>query len=216
MNEVVERVRSKAGWMSRSRRLWAPVACVAVVAVLASACGSSLPYVWVQSLPPAELAQARDAIGTGDLLSVFVQDQQSLTGEFRVRADGTFVQPLVGAVPAADKTPEEVANALRGTLKGMIVDPKVTVSIAERAPIRVGVVGEVTTPGQYQVAADVGVLGVLAHAGGLNDFADEDEIFVVRREPRLSRIRFRFRDLTRPESAATQFRLRDGDTVVVD
>lgn len=165
--------------------------------------------------PPAQPAPV-DPIQAGDTLTIFVREQETLSGDFKVREDGTFAAPIVGAVHAAGRGPDQVAQALKERLKGVLAAPDVSVSIAERRPIRVGVIGEVQSPGHFEVAADDGVLGLLARAGGLNDFADEDDIYVVRRQPELKRIRMRYRELMLPENAAARFRLIDGDTIVVE
>jgi polysaccharide export outer membrane protein len=62
------------------------------------------------------------------------------------------------------------------------------------------------------------VVQALARAGGLNEFADEDDIFVVRQGaagPPL-RVRFTYLSVLRGENGAADFRLRTGDVVVVE
>jgi polysaccharide biosynthesis/export protein len=85
------------------------------------------------------------------------------------------------------------------------------------ASIRVNVVGEVKTPGAYELMRGRGLIPALAAAGWLTEFADRDKIFVIRSEAGVSqRVRFRARELTAAEPHATGFRLKDGDVVVVD
>ena len=197
----------------RKARTWVSCLCVLVAT---TGCAETLPYTWVQEVPPPTRQAPADPIQPGDTLTIFVREQETLSGDFKVREDGTFAQPIVGAVHAAGRGPDQVAQALKDRLKGVLAAPDVSVSIAERRPIRVGVIGEVQAPGHFEVAADDGVLGLLARAGGLNDFADEDDIYVVRRQPELKRIRIRYRELMLPENAAARFRLIDGDTIVVE
>lgn len=179
------------------------------------ACGSALPYVWVQELPPAP--PTTDApIQAGDTISVFVQEQEGLSGDFLVGVDGKYVQPILGAVHVGGRTPEQVERLLRQQFEGILAEPVVAVSVAARRPIRVGVIGEVRQPGHFELGTDEGILAALSRAGGLSDFADEDDIFVIRRQPELRRIRVRYRELLMPEHAAGRFRLLDGDTVVVE
>ncbi len=179
-------------------------------------CGQTLPYTWVQEMPTPPATAPAEPIQIGDTLTVFVREQETLSGDFKVREDGTYAQPIVGAVHVLGRTPEQVTSLLKERLQGVLAAPEVSVSVAERRPIRVGVIGEVQSPGHFEVAADDGVLGLLARAGGLNDFADEDEIYVVRRQPELRRVRLRYRELMLPENAASRFRLLDGDTIVVE
>ena len=117
----------------------------------------------------------------------------------------------------AGRTPEDVATELKARLQNMITaEPIVTVSIARSAPVRVNVVGEVRTPGIYELGRDRTVTAALAAAGWITDFAGKDRIFVVRRGDAQTRIRFRTRELTGPEPRTAGFRLRDGDVVVVE
>jgi len=175
-----------------------------------------LPYVWVQDVVPPKAPSADAPIQAGDTITVFVQEQEGLSGDFLVGADGSYVQPILGAVHVAGRTPDQVQRHLTERLRGILAEPLVSVAVATRRPIRIGVIGEVLQPGYFELGVDEGILSGLARAGGLNDFADEDEIFVIRRHPELQRIRVRYRELMRPEHAAARFRLLDGDTIVVE
>ena len=122
------------------------------------------------------------------------------------------------------KDPLTVAEELKVSLRGIIVDPDLNVTILKTAPVRIDVVGEVKTPGNYELTRDRGVVTALAAAGWLTDFARRDRVFVVRRGLRTptepaeteQRIRFSAEDLTTAEPHAARFRLRDGDVVVVE
>ncbi|NLE88224.1 MAG: polysaccharide export protein [Myxococcales bacterium] len=206
---------SRRGRLGGLRRLsgWAVALAVASAC---SGCGSSLPYVWVQDVVPPKAPSADAPIQAGDTITVFVQEQEGLSGDFLVGADGSYVQPILGAVHVAGRTPDQVQRHLTERLRGILAEPLVSVAVATRRPIRIGVIGEVLQPGYFELGVDEGILSGLARAGGLNDFADEDEIFVIRRHPELQRIRVRYRELMRPEHAAARFRLLDGDTIVVE
>lgn len=187
-----------------------------VLAWTLAGCAGSLPYVWVQEVPPSAMASTEGPILPGDTITVFVQEQEGLSGDFLVGADGTYIQPILGAVHVGGRRPEQVSQLLRERLQGVLAEPVVSVSVANRRPIRIGVLGEVNQPGHFELGVEEGILSALARAGGLNDFADEDDIFVVRRQPELLRIRVRYRELMLPENAAARFRLADGDTIVVE
>lgn len=188
-----------------------------LAAVIASSvgCATDRPYVWFRDLPASVTApEAGGLIRPRDLIVVHVRDQPSMTGEFLVREDGGYLQPTLGNVVVADRTPAQVASELTGRLTGIIVNPQVVVSIARTASVRVNVVGEVRTPGAYELTRDRTVAAALATAGWLTDFAAKDRIFVVRDGG--PRIRFRAPDLTSAESNSSRFHLRDGDVVVVE
>jgi polysaccharide export outer membrane protein len=96
-----------------------------------------------------------------------------------------------------------------------VVAPVVSVWISKTTSIRVSVVGEVKTPGTYELTRDRGLLPALALAGWLTEFAHSDRVFVVRVRTN-ERIRFRVQDITTAEPHAAQFQLADGDVVVVE
>ena len=81
--------------------------------------------------------------------------------------------------------------------------------------MRVSVVGEVRNSGVFDVQPGSNVLHALAAAGGLNDYADSDRIFVVRKSlPQ--RVRFKYHDLRSADAKSVGFTLQNGDVVVVE
>jgi polysaccharide export outer membrane protein len=171
--------------------------------------------VWVQQVPPTAIAPT-GLIQPRDTIFVQVRDQPSMTGEFLVREDGAYLQPTVGNVVVAGRSPNEAAAELQRRLDNVVVKPQVSVVISRPAPVRVKVVGEVKTPGAYELGRDFSVTAALAAAGWLTDFASRDRIFVVRSHDNPPRIRFRASELVAPEPSSAQFRLSDGDVVVVE
>jgi polysaccharide export outer membrane protein len=198
------------GW-ARTFAAW----CGALVLVIAS-CAPPQPFVWASRLGKPDEQASVYRIGPGDEIYVLVADQQALSGAFVVGPDGGYVQPVVGTVAINGLTTKEAAQQLTARLAGILVRPQVTISVTKRRPIRVSVIGEVQKPGRFELPYDEGILGALASAGGLTEFADGDSIYVVRREPHLLRIRFRLRDLAGPEEISARFRLNDNDVVVVE
>ena len=184
------------------------------LATTACAAGSGA-YVWWSEYP-SQAEESVDVIHVGDLISVLVKDQQQLSGDFRVRPNGTYNQPLVGTVKVDGLSVDEAARHLATLVRGVVLDPLVAVSIAERRMLQVSVMGEIRTPGLYDVPEGSGLLQLLARSGGLTDFAADDEIYVIRSQPELVRIRFNFRMLTQGEPRAIGFKLRYGDVIHVN
>jgi polysaccharide biosynthesis/export protein len=178
-------------------------------------CVPESQFVWVADLPV--VVENAETIAPRDMILVSVKNQPALSGEFAVSDHGDYLQPTLGTIPVAGRTTEAVAADLKARLNGIVVLPDVTVSIAKVASIRVNVVGQVKTPGSYELMRGRGVIPALAAAGWLTEFADRDKIFVIRSERgAIQRIRFRARELTAAEPHSTGFRLKDGDVVVVD
>jgi polysaccharide export outer membrane protein len=191
---------------------------LAVIGAFAGAfvgCATESPFVWVQDLPLA--GDTQGIIGPRDTILISVRNQPALSGEFPVGDHGEYLQPTLGTISVAGKTTEAVVADLQGRLRDLLVKPEVTVSVIKTATIRVNVVGEVKTPGSYELTRGHGVIPALAAAGWLNEFANGDRIFVIRSEGAApERIRFKARELTAAEPHATGFRLKDGDIVVAE
>jgi polysaccharide biosynthesis/export protein len=183
--------------------------------VAAIGCVSEHAFRWVQDLQPVPGDGA--TIEPRDTILVSVKNQPALSGEFVVGDRGAYSQPTLGAVSVGGKTTATVVAELQTDLTGVLVKPEVTVSIVKIAAVRVNVVGEVKTPGAYELTRSRGVMSALAMAGWLSDFANKDRIFVIRSDgASQQRIRFRAADLTAAEPRAIGFRLQDGDVVVVE
>jgi len=179
-------------------------------------CAAPQPFVWASRLGKPDEQPGVFRIGPGDEIYVMVADQTALSGTFVIGPDGSYVQPVVGNVALAGLTTKEATQQLTARLAGILVRPQVTVAVTKRRPLRVAVIGEVQKPGRFEIPYDEGLLSALSNAGGLTEYADPDAIYVVRREPHLLRIRFRFRDLSGPEAISARFQLHDGDVLVVE
>ena len=201
----------------RVRRVGCLVSLLVVLAAW-SACGVRAPYIWVQELPPAYFASPPvEVIERGELINIRVFGQDNLSAPARVRLDGTIVMPLVGEVVAVDKRPADLAKEIEEKLKPYVTTPNVTIFIQE-SQVHIDVIGEVGKKGALVLERPATVLSALANAGGLTDFASHSRVFVLRPDAsgRLLRIRFRYDALIQGEPSATAFRLRSGDTIVVE
>ena len=121
--------------------------------------------------------------------------------------------PVVGEIAARGKKPAQLAREIEDKLKSVIVAPSVTVSVEQNAQMNVSVVGEVKQGGVFQLEPGANVLHAIASAGGLNDYADGDKIFLVRKTL-TDRVRFRFSDLR--SGVTTNITLMPGDLIVVE
>ena len=182
--------------------------------VLSSACAHRGPFVWVNDLA-ADDESLSAGIQARDSILVETRDQPTMSGEFVVRDDGHFAMPMIGSLRVLGLPPVQAAALVRSRLTGLVVKPDVAVWVAKTAPIRVKVVGQVRAPGSFELVRERGVLGALAAAGWLTDFADKNGIFGLRVGDR-TRIRFRLSDLTTADTQGVRYKLRDGDAVIVE
>ncbi len=192
----------------------------AALAVLVG-CRSVGEFVWVDNLAPSPKASETDyVIGTGDVLTVRVWNQDAISTKVRVRPDGKISLPLVNDVEAAGLTPLVLAKRLQVRLKEFVVNPLVTVVLEEGRPVQVFVLGEVAKRGTFELERGAGVLQALAAAGGMTEDAHGDRIFVNRTqatgEGKPLRIRFDYDALTHGKGRGATFHLEPGDVIVVE
>lgn len=185
-----------------------------VIAMAALSCAVERPYVWVRDVPQEPVI--KPTIVPGDKIFLLVAGQPTLSGEYVVAKDGAIVQPVAGHLAVGGLSVEEAGRQIAMRLKGMLVEPRVTVSITAPRRPEINVVGEVTKPGHFDVDQGAGVLEALALAGGLTEFADTDGIFVLRSNPVKMRVRFSYDDLAGGDARSVSFALHDGDVVVVE
>ncbi|MBV8865987.1 MAG: polysaccharide biosynthesis/export family protein [Acidobacteriaceae bacterium] len=121
-------------------------------------------------------------VGPDDLLSVSVADCPELTRNFRVLGDGTLALPLLKErIPANNKLPSELEVEISDALvkEQLLVQPIVSVSVAEYRSLPVSVLGAVRHPITFQAAGEVTLLDALTRADGLSQEAGP-EILISR------------------------------------
>lgn len=109
-------------------------------------------------------------IGPNDLVAVSVYDAPELTRTVRVGADGMIRLPMLKRqIKAAGLMPAELETAIADAVKEeqLIVDPFVTITVAEYDSHPISVAGAVKQPLTFQATSAVTLLEALTRAGGL-------------------------------------------------
>jgi polysaccharide export outer membrane protein len=148
---------------------------------------SSLTLTGRDSQQALQLAAASDPsssaykIGPLDILDVTVFRVAELSKMVQVAATGTINLPLVGEIPAAGRTTQQVERDLTKRLGAKYLQsPQVNVTIREYNSQRVTIDGAVRKPGVYPIRGDTTLLQMIATAEGLTDTANT-EIAVFRK-----------------------------------
>ena len=139
--------------------------------------------------PPAALF---GSVGTeGRLSSPTASASSALSGgaaargtslpEQMVDSEGQITIPFVGAVRAADRTPQEIAREITARLSGKAHQPQTVVRLVRNAAATVTVVGDVTTSTRVPLTAQgERILDVLASAGGVRQPVGKMTIQITR------------------------------------
>jgi polysaccharide biosynthesis/export protein len=168
----------------------------------------------VQGCPAAYL------IGPEDVLDISVWKNTDISRTVPVRPDGKISLPLLNDVQAAGLSPMQLREALTKALSAFIPEPAVSVLVREVHSFKVTVIGQVKTPGRYELKDRATVLDVLALAGGPTDYAVRNRIVVMRQDQASSvQIPFPYdRMMTKPGPKADgpdNFCVKPGDVILV-
>lgn len=154
-------------------------------------------------------------IGPTDMLDISVWKEPDISRQVEVRPDGKISLPLLHDVQASGNTPEELGKHITDLLKKYVTDPQVTVTVLKANSQRAYVLGEVNRPGPVQLFPKMTVLQALATAGGLTQYANQKNIYVLRKQNgRQERFRFNYKRAIRGETTENIV-LKPGDTIVV-
>ncbi len=119
-------------------------------------------------------------IGEGDIIRITVYDNPDLTTQTRVNSNGTINFPLIGTVKIGGQSVAQVAEIIAGRLSaGFLVDPQVAVFIEEFRSQKAIIMGEVKTPGLYELSGQMTLLQLISKAGGVT--SEADDIVTIRR-----------------------------------
>ena len=119
------------------------------------------------------------ALGAGDRVRVTVFDQEGLTNTYSVDQAGYVAFPLVGAIEARGRTPQQLEGQIADRLRnGFVRDPDVSVEIDRYRPIFV--MGEVGAAGQYSYSPGLTAQKAIATAGGFTPRANQANVDVTR------------------------------------
>jgi polysaccharide export outer membrane protein len=172
-------------------------------------------------LPPgSEGCPGTYVIGPEDVLDIAVWNNPEITRTVPVRPDGKISLPLLNDVQAAGFTPMQLRENLTKALAAYLAQPAVSVLVREIHSVKVTVIGQVKTPGRYELKGRATVLDVLAMAGGLNEYAARTRIVVLRQEMTTTRqIPFPYDKLTAKNASKSgaqgNFCVQPGDVVLV-
>ena len=198
------------------------VGCTAAILTAAQAAAQPTP-------PPAPAARAAGVqvpgvplppgyvIGAGDILSIlFWRDKDMSVEAVTVRPDGKVSLPLLNDIQAAGLTPDELRAKVLEAAAKFVKEPDATVVVKEVHSRNVFITGNVAKPSSYPLATDMNVLQLIAQAGGLLEYADSEEIVVIRTESgRQQYHKFNYKDVVRQKRTEQNIQLKPGDTVVV-
>ena len=199
------------------------------MALLAFGLGLTAPASAVaqQSQLPATQVQQTSGyrINPGDQLEIYVWGEERLQRAVKVLPDGTIAFPLVGQLNAQGLLPQQleasITSKLQSQYRGQV--PQVTVSVVNPGGMQFSVMGRVKAPGTFTPGRYVNVLEALSMAGGPSEFANLDNVLLIRKEGgRLRTFRLHIGSVFKgganaedSEALSSIGRIEPGDTLIV-
>ena len=163
-----------------------------------------------------ETPQGDYLIKPGDLLLISVWREEDLQLETLVRPDGRISMPLVGDVQASGRSVSDVQGEIVERIEVYIPDAVATVMIRAIEGNKAFVVGKVNRPGPILMTSDTNVMQALSIAGGTAQFANLDDIVILRGQgSNQTAIPFNYDEVERGQNLSQNVTLQVGDVVVV-
>jgi polysaccharide export outer membrane protein len=152
------------------------------ISISMGACGMFNSTPVREKVVPRAAAGSADAyrIGRDDEIEIIVWSQPQLCGKQIVASDGTIAMPLIGRVPAAGLTPDQLKADLEKRYARYVHDANATVRVSNPASHVFYVLGSVNKPGAYKLHSGEVLSQALAEAGGFGEFADPSKIRILR------------------------------------
>ncbi len=167
----------------------------------------------------AEMTKGSYRLSPLDVLNIKVFQEPDLDTVYKVNADGEIVMPLIGAVRIGGLTVSDAQSRIKELYeKDYLVNANITIFVAEYAPRRVYVIGQVLRPGEvlFPVEQELTLSRAIANAGGPSRIAKTSAINVKRKlADGTIRVFEVDLDAILNDKTATDFPLRDNDTIEV-
>lgn len=189
---------------------------------LAAACDTLPPPADVPNSEGARFASIEGdyRIGVDDRVQVTVWRNPELSVTGPVRPDGKISVPIIGDVEAGGRTPNEVAEIIKGKLSAYIREPNVVVILTELRSheflSRVRVTGAVRTPRSMPHRQGMTVLDAVLECGGVNDFSAPSRTKLYRKTKDKTEVfDIDLDDILRKGRLESNLLLRPGDIISV-
>jgi len=151
-------------------------------------------------------------IGPADVLKIYVWDEDKFSGLFTVDQDGKFVFPLVGNLVAGDQTTAQVKDTVTKALEKYVQRPRVDVTVDQVGSKKYYLNGMINHPGEYLLTTPTTILQAISKAGGLQDFANEKKIYILRGS---TKIPFNYKEVSQGKHMEQNILIQAGDQLFV-
>ncbi len=148
-----------------------------------------------------------------------VYDNPDLETITRISGNGTITFPLIGEIFIDGHNVSEVGQIIsRKLAKGYIMDPQVSVFVEEFRSQKTVIMGEVRSPGLYELSGPTSLMELISKAGGLT--IDAGDLVTIKRgnpaQPEVDQIiSVNLKSLLEKKENLSNLLIIDGDSVFV-
>jgi polysaccharide export outer membrane protein len=160
-----------------------------------------------------------ESLGPGDMVRITVFRNPDLTTEARVSENGTIAFPLIGEVHVTGLTPAQLGSRISAKLRDgrFVVNPEVTVALAQVNSRQVAVLGAVNKPGRYPIdSLNSKLTDFLAAAGGIAAPGSDHVTLVSTENGRTLKRDIDLNVIFRDGDLSQNVELKPGDTIYVE
>ncbi len=148
-----------------------------IITIMLSLCLPPLCY--AQSDTPQTDKQKEYIISPNNILEITVYGESDLSTSVRVSPTGTISYPLLGNIKAAGLTVKQLEKDITDSLgEDYLVIPQVSIFVKEYS--KISILGDVRSPGAYEMKENLTLTQAIALAGGFTDEANTSKVKITR------------------------------------
>ena len=129
---------------------------------------------------PTEIKVNEFILGPGDKIEIIVYRHDDLKRTVQIDTSGKITYPLVGDIQAGGLSIFQVRDRIRDGLLKYIIDPQVSIGVTTVQSQKVVVLGEVNSPGLFNLDSPLTSLEAISKAGGFTVGAKKKNVLLIR------------------------------------
>ncbi|MCP3875021.1 MAG: periplasmic polysaccharide biosynthesis/export protein [Desulfobacteraceae bacterium] len=157
-------------------------------------------------------------IGEGDVLSIYVYENEDLSQTVRINADNSIRVPLLGEVNIKGLTVPKIASKLESLFAdGYLINPQVDVFVKEFKSKTAVILGQIRSPGQYELRGKITFLEFVSKAGGLTEDAGSNATIkrANTKTKQTNKLTIDLDKLIREGETSLNLPIQNGDTIYI-
>lgn len=154
-------------------------------------------------------------VGPPDRLQITILPEPAIQRSVVVRPDGMISVELIGDVPAAGRTVEEIAQDIEKRISRYKRDADVTVSLEASLSTEITVLGEVGRPSTFPLSRETRIIEAIGLVGGPRLFAAKSRVRVIRPQGSTTEVYSVSLNAIENGDLSQNMLLKPGDIVVV-